>query len=147
MLSAIVFRSCCEHAAARGCASVYITAHGLHVAVYLTADDVIAATRDTMEATLDYLDQKYGSIDKYCQEVRSPATLLPTLCEEVCAGMWSEAACVSRVLRPVAAHQDWCCCVKLLILGGSWQVMTAAGSPRCCFTRTACPCPGPALLT
>lgn len=37
--------------------------------MYLTADDVIAATRDTMEATLDYLEQKYGHIDVYCREV------------------------------------------------------------------------------
>ena len=42
----------------------------LYAAVYLTADDVIAATRDTMEATLDYLEQKYGHIDVYCREVR-----------------------------------------------------------------------------
>lgn len=59
-----------------------MTAHGVHYAVYLTADDVIAATRDTMEATLDYLDQKYGSIDKYCQEARPLAPLLVVLCVE-----------------------------------------------------------------
>ncbi|KAK9841869.1 hypothetical protein WJX81_008362 [Elliptochloris bilobata] len=40
----------------------------LDLDVYLTADDVIAATRDTMEATLDYLDHKYGDIDHYCRE-------------------------------------------------------------------------------
>ena len=71
---------------ARGCAcSLYMTAGDWRAAVYLTADDVIAATRDTMEATLDYLDQKYGSIDKYCHEARSAAPLLGVLCGEACA--------------------------------------------------------------
>ena len=39
-------------------------------AVYLTADDVIAATRDTMEATIDYINEKHGGIVPYLQDVR-----------------------------------------------------------------------------
>ena len=38
-------------------------------AVYLTADDVIAATRDTMEDTIDYINEKHGGIVHYLQEV------------------------------------------------------------------------------
>ena len=39
-------------------------------AVYLTADDVIAATRDTMEDTIGYIDDKHGGIVHYLQEVQ-----------------------------------------------------------------------------
>jgi hypothetical protein len=53
-----------------GVSAVRDAAHA-RAAVYLTADDVIAATRDTMEATLDYLAQKYGDIDNYAREARA----------------------------------------------------------------------------
>ena len=41
----------------------------LHLDVYLTSDDVIAATRDTMEETIAYLKEKYGSAARYLHEV------------------------------------------------------------------------------
>lgn len=39
------------------------------LAVYLTGDEVIAATRDTMEETIKYIMDKYGTVDKYLQTV------------------------------------------------------------------------------
>ncbi|KAK9790970.1 hypothetical protein WJX73_008106 [Symbiochloris irregularis] len=37
----------------------------LDLDVYLTSDEVIAATRDTMEETIQFIKDKYGSADKY----------------------------------------------------------------------------------
>lgn len=45
-------------------------------AVYLTTDDVIAATRDTMEDTIHYIIDKYGSAAKYLHEVTGNACLI-----------------------------------------------------------------------
>ena len=38
-------------------------------AVYLTTNDVIAATRDTMEDTITYINEKYGSARRYLKSV------------------------------------------------------------------------------
>ncbi len=38
--------------------------------VYLTSDMVIAATKDTMEDTIAYIDDKYGGCANYLHEVR-----------------------------------------------------------------------------
>ena len=43
--------------------------HELHLDAYLTADDVIAATRDTMEDTIGYIKQKYTDARGYMSEV------------------------------------------------------------------------------
>jgi hypothetical protein len=40
-------------------------------AVYLTADDVIAATRDTMEDTIVYINEKHDGIVHYLHEARA----------------------------------------------------------------------------
>ena len=40
------------------------------LAVYLTADDVIAATRDTMEDTIVYINEKHDGIVHYLHEAR-----------------------------------------------------------------------------
>ena len=61
--------------------------------MYLTADDVIAATRDTMEATLDYLEQKYGDIDHYCREVRRPAPLPSVNASSLCVDAIRAGSC------------------------------------------------------
>jgi hypothetical protein len=45
--------------------------HLCMLAVYLTTDDVIAATRDTMDDTIKYLIDKYGSVARYLHEVHS----------------------------------------------------------------------------
>lgn len=37
--------------------------------MYLTSDAVIAATKDTMEDTIKYIDEKYGSAVGYLHEV------------------------------------------------------------------------------
>lgn len=42
---------------------------GLTAAVYLTSDAVIAATKDTMEDTIQYIDEKYGGAASYLHEV------------------------------------------------------------------------------
>lgn len=39
-------------------------------AVYLTSDAVIAATKETMEDTIAYIDEKYEGAAKYLHEVR-----------------------------------------------------------------------------
>ena len=41
----------------------------LHMDVYLTSDDVIAATKETMEDTIEYVKEKYGSAADYFKEV------------------------------------------------------------------------------
>ena len=41
----------------------------LHLDTYLTADDVIAATRDTMDDTISYIKQRYGDARGYMGEV------------------------------------------------------------------------------
>ena len=41
----------------------------LRLDVYLTSDDVIAATRDTMEQTIAYINEKYDSAAGYMHEV------------------------------------------------------------------------------
>lgn len=41
----------------------------LHFDAYLTADDVIAATRDTMEDTIAYIKDKYDDARGYMREV------------------------------------------------------------------------------
>lgn len=41
----------------------------LHLDTYLTADDVIAATRDTMEDTIAYIKQRYDSVRGYMSEI------------------------------------------------------------------------------
>lgn len=41
----------------------------LKLDVYLTSDDVIAATRDTMEQTINYINEKYDSAAGYMHEV------------------------------------------------------------------------------
>ena len=41
----------------------------LDLDVYLTSDDVIAATRDTMEDTIDYISNHYGSAANYLTQV------------------------------------------------------------------------------
>ncbi len=41
----------------------------LHFDTYLTADDVIAATRDTMDDTISYIKQRYGDARGYMGEV------------------------------------------------------------------------------
>ena len=41
----------------------------LDLDVYLTSDDVIAATRDTMEDTIDYINTRYGSAADYLTQV------------------------------------------------------------------------------
>ena len=41
----------------------------LHLDTYLTADDVIAATRDTMEDTIAYIKQRYNDARGYMSEV------------------------------------------------------------------------------
>jgi len=65
-------RTAALHVSSAHCGvSAVLDAARAHAAVYLTADDVIAATRDTMEATLDYLAQKYGDIDSYAREARA----------------------------------------------------------------------------
>ena len=38
--------------------------------MYLTGDEVIAATKDTMDDTMQYISDKYGSADKYLRSVR-----------------------------------------------------------------------------
>ena len=43
----------------------------LHLDTYLTADDVIAATRDTMEDTIEYIKQRYDDARGYMSEVCS----------------------------------------------------------------------------
>ena len=43
---------------------------GYCAAVYLTSDMVIAATKDTMEDTITYIDDKYGGCANYLHEVR-----------------------------------------------------------------------------
>ena len=43
---------------------------GSCAAVYLTSDMVIAATKDTMEDTIAYIDDKYGGCANYLHEVR-----------------------------------------------------------------------------
>ena len=50
----------------------------LKLDVYLTSDDVIAATRDTMEDTIAYVNTRYGSAAGYMHEVgiTSPLSLL-----------------------------------------------------------------------
>jgi len=42
----------------------------LHLDVYLTSDDVIAATRDTMEETIAFINTKYGGVRDYLSDVR-----------------------------------------------------------------------------
>lgn len=42
----------------------------LHMDVYLTTDEVIAATRDTMVDTIAYIRDKYGTAADYLKEVR-----------------------------------------------------------------------------
>ncbi len=39
--------------------------------MYLTSDAVIAATKDTMEDTILYIDEKYGGAANYLHEVGS----------------------------------------------------------------------------
>ena len=41
-------------------------------AVYLTGDLVIAATRDTMDDTITFINEKYGSAWKYLKAVSPP---------------------------------------------------------------------------
>lgn len=41
----------------------------LNLDVYLTSDDVIAATRDTMEETICYIQEKYIDAAGYMHEV------------------------------------------------------------------------------
>lgn len=41
----------------------------LHFDVYLTSDDVIAATRDTMEETIQFINSKYGGVRHYLNEI------------------------------------------------------------------------------
>lgn len=43
----------------------------LKMDVYLTSDDVIAATRDTMEDTIAYILEKYSSAEGYMLEVHA----------------------------------------------------------------------------
>ena len=48
----------------------------LKLDVYLTSDDVIAATRDTMEDTIAYVNNRFGSAAGYMHEVRTTSSLL-----------------------------------------------------------------------
>ena len=41
----------------------------LHMDVYLTTDEVIAATKETMEDTITYVKEKYGGAAEYLKEV------------------------------------------------------------------------------
>lgn len=41
----------------------------LHLDVYLTSDDVIAATRDTMEETIAFINTKYGGVRDYLSDI------------------------------------------------------------------------------
>ena len=39
--------------------------------MYLTSDAVISATHDTMEDTIQYLNDKYGNVTQYLHEVKT----------------------------------------------------------------------------
>lgn len=56
--------------------------HELHLDAYLTADDVIAATRDTMEDTIGYIRQKYDDARGYMSEVQKQSTDLKDTVDE-----------------------------------------------------------------
>lgn len=43
--------------------------HELHLDAYLTADDVIAATRDTMDDTIEYIKHRYTDARGYMSDV------------------------------------------------------------------------------
>ena len=62
-------------------------------AVYLTGNQVIAATRDTMEDTIAFINDKYGSARRYLKAV-SP------LRRALCAA----CPCCSTCLPPTAVH-------------------------------------------
>ena len=47
--------------------------------MYLTSDAVIAATKDTMEDTIHYIDDKYGGAASYLHEVQLHPPCAPNL--------------------------------------------------------------------
>lgn len=50
---------------------IWLTSGGGGPPVYLTSDDVMAATRSTMEDTIQYILDEYGSAAAYLHEVWS----------------------------------------------------------------------------
>lgn len=46
-----------------------MTLYSCFCAVYLTGDQVIAATRECMEDTIKFIGEKYGTVDKYLRSV------------------------------------------------------------------------------
>lgn len=77
--------------------------------MYLTADDVIAATRDTMEATIDYISDKHGGIVPYLQDVRRPL----------------------HAAKPLLLRQGICCSCTPLWLWGHGRLLWAFLSLGC----------------
>ncbi len=72
------------------------TCMGCHDTVYLTTDDVIAATRATMEDTIQYINDEYGSAANYLKEVcQCFGRFAVCVCVCVCEGLTAEGS-VSR---------------------------------------------------